>query len=122
MRRLCLDGSNRQPKFVVPSIRDRLAAGLPVEGLALESALWCRYCLGETEAGETIAPNDPHWDELTARARTARDDPAAWLAMADVYGSLGDDPAFARPFAAWLETLARDGVEKTLEGYVSSAE
>ena len=44
IRRLCLDGSNRQPKFIMPSIADRLARGLPVEGLALASALWCRYC------------------------------------------------------------------------------
>ncbi|MEL6751772.1 MAG: mannitol dehydrogenase family protein, partial [Pseudomonadota bacterium] len=62
--RLCLDGSNRQPKFIVPTIADRLKAGDPIDGLALESAFWCRYCCGETEAGETIAPNDPDWDNL----------------------------------------------------------
>ena len=49
VRRLCLDGSNRQPKFIIPTIADRLAAGKGVSGLALESALWCRYCFGETE-------------------------------------------------------------------------
>ena len=26
-RRLCYDGSNRQPKFIIPQLRDRLAAG-----------------------------------------------------------------------------------------------
>lgn len=31
-RRLCPDGSNRQPKFIVPSIRDALAAGGSVAG------------------------------------------------------------------------------------------
>src|SRR5690606_3478082 len=39
--RLCLDGSNRQPKFILPTIEARLAAGQPVNGLALEVALWC---------------------------------------------------------------------------------
>lgn len=39
VRRLCLDGSNRQPKFIVPTIADRLKAGGGVAGLALESAL-----------------------------------------------------------------------------------
>ena len=57
--RLCLDGSNRQPKFILPTIAARLEAGQTVDGLALESALWCRYCYGETDAGETIPPNDP---------------------------------------------------------------
>ena len=45
--RLCLDGSNRQPKFVLPTVRDRLKAGAGVKGLALVSALWCRYCYSE---------------------------------------------------------------------------
>ncbi len=44
IRRLAFDGSNRQPKFIVPVAADRLKAGQSVDGLALESALWCRYC------------------------------------------------------------------------------
>ncbi|MDP1577493.1 MAG: mannitol dehydrogenase family protein, partial [Cypionkella sp.] len=48
-RRLCLDGSNRQPKFIVPPLRDRLAAGQSCDGLALVSALWCRYCTGTSD-------------------------------------------------------------------------
>ncbi len=64
IRRLCLDGSNRQPKFIIPSIADRLAKGLPVDGLALESALWARYCAGTTDSGAVIEPNDPNWDRL----------------------------------------------------------
>ena len=50
-RRLCLDGSNRQPKFILPSIRDALAAGGNIDGLALVSALWCRYCFGTEDDG-----------------------------------------------------------------------
>ena len=38
--RLCLDGSNRQPKFILPSAADRLKQGKSVTGLALVSALW----------------------------------------------------------------------------------
>ena len=120
VRRLCFDGSNRQPKFIVPSVRDRLAQGLPVEGLALESALWCRYCFGETEGGRTIEPNDPSWDALTARAREAKEDPHAWLAMREVYGTLGEDERFAKPFGRWLEALWRDGTEAVLERYLGS--
>ena len=66
VRRLCLDGSNRQPKFIIPTIADRLAAGQGISGLALESALWCRYCYGETDSGAVIEPNDPNWDRLQA--------------------------------------------------------
>lgn len=121
IRRLCLDGSNRQPKFIVPSARDNLARGRSVPGLALESALWCRYCYGEDEQGMEIAPNDPDWDRLTERAKAARDDPAAWLAMADIYGDVAEAPAFRADFTRWLNRLWTEGTEKVLKDYLGRA-
>jgi len=120
IRRLCFDGSNRQPKFIVPSIADRLARGLPVEGLALESALWCRYCEGTTDSGAVTEPNDPAWDRLQAAARAARADPAAWLALRDVYGSVADAPAFRDAFSRWLAALWRNGTDATLRAYLGA--
>jgi len=117
-RRLCLDGSNRQPKFIVPSIRDALAAGGSVQGLALVSALWCRYCYGETEKGGVIAPNDPNWEALVPLARRARTDPEAWLSQRSIYGEVADDPRFAGAFADALRRLWRDGVVKVLSDYM----
>jgi mannitol 2-dehydrogenase len=119
IRRLCLDGSNRQPKFIIPSIADRLAKGLPIEGLALESALWCRYCEGTTDSGAVTEPNDPNWDRLQAQAKAARKDPAAWLSMRDIYGAAADSPAFAEPFARWLRALWADGTKATLQRYLA---
>ena len=48
IRRLCHDGSNRQPKFIMPQIRDRRAAGRSVEGLSTEgtAATLRRYLAG----------------------------------------------------------------------------
>jgi mannitol 2-dehydrogenase len=116
--RLCLDGSNRQPKFILPSARDRLAGGAPVTGLALVSALWCRYCYGETDSGKPIAPNDPSWDRLTERARAARDNPAAWLEMTDIFGDLAGNPAYVAAFSSGLETLWSAGTAETLTRYL----
>ena len=117
VRRLCLDGSNRQPKFIVPSAKDRLAADAPVDGLALASALWCRYCFGETESGTMIRANDPSWDRLVGLAHDARSDPLAWLGMRDVYGDVGEDERFREAFSSALEALWRDGTEATLRRY-----
>ncbi len=121
VRRLCLDGSNRQPKFIVPSIADRLADGAGITGLALESALWCRYCRGVTEAGETIAPNDPNWDRLKPVAEAAAANPEAWLAMSDIYGEIGTAPAMRAGFAKALASLAEVGTEATLRRYLDGA-
>jgi mannitol 2-dehydrogenase len=119
VRRLCLDGSNRQPKFIVPTIADRLKAGGGIAGLALESALWCRYCFGETDSGQTIAPNDPSWDRLQMASRMARSDPSAWLSMDDVYGAVGNAPIFRQTFASWLGSLWNDGTETVLRRYIA---
>ena len=118
IRRLCLDGSNRQPKFIIPSIADRLKANLPVVGLALESALWARYCFGITESGEKIEANDPNWERLAPVARAAKENPAAWLAMEDIYGELGRSETFAMEFSRFLKELWQNGVKKTITNYL----
>ena len=120
IRRLCLDGSNRQPKFIVPSIADRLKAGAGISGLALVSALWCRYCFGATDSGAIIAPNDPNWERLQDCAARARAEPATWLAMEDIYGAAGRDAGFRAAFAQWLQALWRDGTAATLRRYLSA--
>jgi len=118
VRRLCLDGSNRQPKFIVPTLRDALKGDGPVEGLALESALWCRYCAGTTDSGAVIEPNDPNWDALVPVALAARERTQAWLEQKAIYGDLGDDSRFAEPFARWLGMLWDKGTAATLRTYL----
>jgi mannitol 2-dehydrogenase len=119
IRRLCLDGSNRQPKFIVPTIAASLGKGGPVAGLALVSALWCRYCEGTTDSGKVTEPNDPNWSRLTETAKQARSNPAAWLAMREVYGDVGRDARFAGAFADALATLWQVGAREALKRYVA---
>lgn len=118
-RRLCLDGSNRQPKFIVPVIADNLQAGRSITGLALESALWCRYCYGVSESGKVIEPNDPSWDRLQGLARKAKDDPLQWLTMDDIYGGVAQSETFRTAFAAALGSLWSRGTEQTLRDYLA---
>jgi mannitol 2-dehydrogenase len=119
IRRLCLDGSNRQPKFIIPSIADNLESGKKVSGLALASALWCRYCHGTTDAGREIQPNDPNWERLQSQSRKAKEAPAAWLEMRDIYGDTADAGLFVNPFCAWLERLWAQGTENTVRQYLA---
>ena len=117
-RRLCLDGSNRQPKFIIPSIRDNLARGVMPLGLILESALWCRYCAGTDENGAVIEPNDPDWDRLTKVAQEARNRPAAWLEQRAIYGDLADNPDFVAAFGKALNDVWANGTAATIRAYL----
>lgn len=120
VQRLCLDGSNRQPKFIIPSIRDNRAAGTVPVGLILLSALWCRYCAGVTEAGAEITDNDPRWAMLQARSKAARANPVEWLRMPDVYGDLARDPVVVRAFGAALDAIWKHGTSETLRAHLRS--
>lgn len=115
--RLCLDGSNRQPKFILPVLRDALRDGRPYAGLALEVALWCRYCAGTDEVGNAIAPNDDNAADLKVRALAARTDPAAFLSNTLVFGTLGQNAPFAGAFAGALASVWDNGVAATLQSY-----
>ena len=119
-RRLCLDGSNRQPKFIIPSLRDALAAGGSIDGLALVSALWCRYCYGQTESGSLIPPNDPNWDYLQAQSKAAKAAPVVWLQMKPIYGDLNKDLRFVAAFTKALDSLWKNGTAATLSAYIAS--
>lgn len=115
--RLCMDGSNRQPKFIVSSVRDNLAEGRTPDGLALVSALWCRYCYGELENGEAIVGGDENWEELVRLARLAKDNPRVWLDQKQVYGDVKDAPEFAASFEKWLNNVWTVGTRATLEEF-----
>jgi mannitol 2-dehydrogenase len=117
-RRVAFDGSSRHPGFVLPTVRDALASGKAVEGLALVEAAWARMCEGTREDGSKIAPNDPFWPVLTAAAKHARDDPRAWLEMRQYYGDLADQPRFADAFGRWLRTIWAEGVEAAMKAYL----
>jgi mannitol 2-dehydrogenase len=116
--RLCLDGSNRQPKFILPTLRDALAAGADVYGLALEAALWCRYCAQVDEAGNEIAPNDDNHVVLRSLADEAKQRPAAFLENTAVFGDLAQNEVFVTAFGKALNSLYENGVKTTLTAYI----
>ena len=119
IERLALDGSNRQPKFILPSTAARLEQGLDVTGLALVSALWCRYFEGTSDSGRKIRFNDEAADRLHAAALASREKPARFLEERDIFGSVADNPHFVKRFAGALESLRNRGTAETLKRYVA---
>ncbi len=119
-RRVAFDGSSRHTGFILPTLRDALAAGQSVEGLALVEALWARMCEGTRENGSVIAPNDPVWDELQAAARAARTTPTAWLDQSGIYGDLKSAAPFAEAFCHWLTMIWADGAVAAMQAYTAA--
>lgn len=116
-RRVAFEGSARHPGFVLPILRDGLASGTSVEGLALVEALWARMCEGRREDGTVIEPNDTRWETLLEAAKAARERPCAWLEQRQIYGDLAETPRFVNAFERWLNRIRTDGCEASLQAY-----
>ncbi len=116
--RLAQDGSNRQPKFILPSTLDNLRQGKDVVGLALVSALWCRYFFGKSDSGKEIVFNDASADRLHEAAVKAKDDPAAFLVFDDIFGDVAKSDLFRKRFTHALKTLWEKGTKETLQLYL----
>ena len=119
-RRVAFDGSSRHPGFILPTIREGLAAGTPIQGLALVEAAWARMCAGTREDGSQIEPNDPFWSDLTQTAQQAKSEPAAWLAMSHIYGELAEQDAFTQAFSHWLNVIWQDGLVAAIDQYCAA--
>ena len=116
--RLCLDGSNRQPKFILPTLADALKSDMSIDGLAQEVAFWCRYCERVDEAGNEIAPNDDNSDALRDYALASRKDPLAFLSNRTVFGPLADNPRFQEAFVRKLTLVQNEGVAAAISAYL----
>lgn len=118
-RRVAFDGSSRHTGFILPVLREGIASGAPVEGLALVEALWARMCEGTREDGTAIEANDPFWEERQVAARKARERPRAWIEQRRIYGDLKAAERFAEPFARWLDLIWTKGSRTAIERYLA---
>ena len=117
--RLCLDGSNRQPKFILPTRARPAQGGRERQGPGARA----RPC------GAAIATANPRAasrSRPTIRTGTAcrrrrsprAADPKAWLAMGDIFGDLATNPAYVGAFSSALASLWSKGVRATLADYL----
>ncbi len=118
--RVCLDGSSKFPKFLIPTIESQLEKGGPVKLSALALAGWCQYLLGKDEQRRDITlAADPRLQQAQAHAQASLADPAAFLAFREVFGEhVANDPIFRSAFVAALGSIRQVGVHATLERWL----
>ncbi|SDD23595.1 mannitol 2-dehydrogenase [Geodermatophilus telluris] len=119
LARLAFDGSERLPKWLLPVVRDNLAAGGEVARSAAVVAGWARYSEGVDEQGAPIPIADRRRERLAANAGRQREDPLAFLADRELFGDLVDDARFTSPYRAALASLYERGARATVEDVVA---
>jgi len=118
---IAMDGTQKLPQRLLGTIRDRLAAGAPIDRLALGVAAWMRYVSGTDEAGRTIDVRDPmaaRLAELAAAAGPVAERLApALFGLNAVFGDdLPRDPRFTGPVTDALSRLFTQGARATVAG------
>ncbi|GAA2016435.1 mannitol dehydrogenase family protein [Nakamurella flavida] len=117
--RICEDTSNRIPRFLLPTVRDQLAQHGPVTICAAVVAGWARYAQGTDEQGRPIDVQDPRSAVVTPAARAESTVPGSFLGLTEIFGDLGDRPAFADRFReafAELESAGTRALVRRLAG------
>ena len=93
--------------LLLDPLRDRLAAGQPIDLLSLGLAAWCRRVRDEARNG--VEPSLVH-----QRALDGGDDPAAILSIEPVFGPLGRDARLVTAVRSWLGSFTAHDVAGTL--------
>jgi len=108
---IAMDGSQKIPQRWLGTVRDRLAAGVSIDRLALAVAAWLHFLRGVDEAGQRYSIDDPLAGALAALG----DDAQALCGFTPVFGELGREPRFVAPVAKAMAALRTNGVRATLE-------
>jgi fructuronate reductase/mannitol 2-dehydrogenase len=114
LARLATDGSDRMPKFVLPSLSEALAQGRPHRLLTLVVAGFCRYLRGIDEQGRPINLQDGRADELRQLANQDPADPRPLLTVRRVFGDLAQNEAWVAELTAELRELDRIGARASM--------
>ncbi|QNK67548.1 mannitol dehydrogenase family protein [Variovorax sp. PAMC26660] len=115
-KQIAMDGSQKLPQRLLGTVRDRLAAGLSIDRLALAVAAWVHYLRGVDETGAVHEIQDPLAIALSARlaqagtAASVQERVAFFTGFAPVFGELGGEPRFVSAVAHHLGLLEERGV------------
>jgi len=113
--RLCAQSSDRIPKWLLPVVRDQLAAGGEIRRSAAVVASWTRYAVGVDEQGEPINVVDRMAPALAEYARRARYEPNAFISQELLFGDLARNERFVAEYQSALASLRKRGARATLK-------
>lgn len=114
LSRLCAESSDRIPKWLIPVVREQLAAGRKVTLSAAIVASWARYAEGIDEQGQVIQVVDPLKDELVPLAKSQRQNPLAFVQNEALFGNLATNPVFVKAYLDALDSLVKKGAHATV--------
>ena len=116
LERLAFFGPSGMPKFVLPTVRDNLAAGGSIRLGAALCAAWSLGVLGTDENGRPI----PRVDDLRPLAeRQEAGDETAFIADEEIFGDLAENERFRTTYLEELAALRSQGARARMRALVA---
>ncbi|MBB4080764.1 mannitol 2-dehydrogenase [Lewinella aquimaris] len=108
--RICSESSAKLPKFLIPTIRENLAADGSIEFATLVLAAWCYYSDKQVnENGEPLEIIDAMQAELKEAAQDTPANSLAFLQQPAIFGNLTNDKRFTQEYERMVRTIYRGG-------------
>jgi mannitol 2-dehydrogenase len=106
LARICLESSAKLPVFLLPTVRDNLAANRDTDISALVIACWAFYSdRHASQDGRALEINDVLADKLHNAASNNQIDSLSFLMLEEVFGKLVDEARFTASFQVFVERL-----------------
>ncbi|MBK1699141.1 mannitol dehydrogenase family protein [Rhodovibrio salinarum] len=117
---IAMDGTEKLAQRIAAPAVAALEQGTPTRPFAFALAMWMRYCLGRSEAGETYDLRDPREASIAAAVAQAGDDghalAAALFALRDVSPQrLAADAGFQAQVGEILNATMANGVRAVID-------
>lgn len=118
--RLATDGSNRMPRWALPTLNANLAAGRPVPLGGVLVAAWAEYwaLIGRGELPASEVPEDIKAADL---AKAALDpNPMAFVELASLFGDLATHQPFVEAYLHARAVLVERGVHAVIDDVIGA--
>ncbi len=115
LSRICLESSSKIPEFLLPTIREQLLKGGPIDCSSLVVAAWCRYAEGVDEQGKKYRLEDKMAAILQEKALASRNNSLAFLSIESVFGELIHSGKFLESYRSSLQDLYQIGARKSMQ-------
>ncbi|HKF50388.1 MAG TPA: mannitol dehydrogenase family protein [Terracidiphilus sp.] len=113
--RICSDGCAKVAKFLVPSLRDLLAAGQDPQVLPFVIASWLHYLRGFDENGRPMTISDPGLAAMDPFRDAGGGDARLALEARSVFGDIATAyPRVVEAVQAILDDMRRHGVREAI--------
>lgn len=119
IQRLCVDSSNRLPKFILPTLAANIQTGRSITGLVWVLVMWCRFCAYSDTPQSDLQLIDENAEWLKKQAKHATVDPLTFLQKEQIFGNLQNEPRLRECFSQIYASYGESSIEKCLKSYIS---